>query len=645
MKSIKAFINGIFNRKVDAIGLSVFRVLYGSILLIEIVHLYKFRHLVFDKDPFVYSGEIESSYLLYFWMVTLVCLILGLFTRAATIVNYIFTVLVFSSAHKFEYHVYYTYTGVNFLMMFLPLSRVFSLDSLIQKLKFTNIGRPYKPNRMILEINYLAPVFIGIALIYFDSIFQKFSSHTWLDGLGIWRPSSLPMYTENDTSAVLNNEFLVKFLSWFVLAFESLYIFLFWFRKWRVPLLVIGILFHIGILIAYPIPLFALTYCCLNLLLVPVSFWQKMARLFYFKKPLYTFYYDAECPLCSKVVVAIYHFDIFNTIRCATVQGHFQDDVAIAGIDEETLLINIHGVTRNGKVYVGFWAYVQLFKSMVYTYPIGLLISLPGISWIGKKIYNYIAGDRLTVRCTSENCAMPTFTEPVSETQDYLVKGWNRLALTKKFWKVMLLFLFLCQCLIIWFSPTMKKIIPQHSKINTLARNICTRNTRTFLEDAFGIRYHAVFVDKHFTNFNHIVKIHYHNGSVDRRLPLIDDNGICTGWTSGIIWRNFAFNVLTARVAKDKIENNVVPYLKMYVREENLAGTHFQFDFYVKEIEVPQQWEKNFLRKQMKKPWIKAGSCSLDSEEASFTWNETAEALFAAEATNHQKQPGEPTSK
>ncbi len=632
MKRIRNFFSDILNRKVDALGLSVFRMLYGLILLVEILHLYKFRHIVFDKDPFLYSGEIESSYLLYFWMGTLVCLILGLFTRLSVIVNYIFTVLVFSSAFKFEYHVYYTYTGVNFILLFLPLSRVLSLDSLIEKVKYTGIGRPFQPDRKILEINYLAPVFIGIGLIYFDSIFQKLSSHTWLDGLGIWRPSSLPMYTENDTSAVLNQEFLVKFLSYFVLAFEALYIFLFWFRKLRVPLLIIGILFHIGILIAYPIPLFALTYCCLNLLLIPVVFWDKIGKLLHFKNPLYTFYYDAECPLCAKVVVMIRHFDIFKTIRCATVQGNFQNDPAIANIDEETLLINIHGVTKSGKVYVGFWAYVQLFKSMVYIWPIGLLVSLPGISWIGKKIYAYIAGDRLTVRCTSENCAMPTFNQPVAETEDFLVKGWNRLAITKTFWKILLPFLFLCQCLIIWFSPTMKKIIPQHSKINAAMSHICTDKTRTFLEDAFGIRYHAVFVDGHFTGFNHIVKIQYHTPQGDYLLPLINNDGMCFGWNSGIIWRNFSFNVLTSKVAKNKIEDNVVPYLKMYIREKHLPGTHFQFNFYVKEIEVPGQWEKDFLHKQMKKPWTLAGCCTLDGEKPTFVWNETAEALFRKEA-------------
>ncbi len=94
---------------------------------------------------------------------------------------------------------------------------------------------------------------------------------------------------------------------------------------------------------------------------------------------------------------------------------------------------------------------------------------------------------------------MPVFSEPVSETQDYLVKGWNRLAITKSFWKFTLVFLLLCQCLVIWFSPTMIKIIPQDSKINAVAGKMLTLDTRKFFEDVFGIRYHGVFVDRHKT--------------------------------------------------------------------------------------------------------------------------------------------------
>ena len=216
----RLFSQTIFNSKVDATGLSVFRFLYSIILFIEISRLFKFRHLIYDNIPFQYAGEIDTTFIFIFWYTVLGLLLLGLYTRTATIINFVFGVIVFSSAKMFSYHVYYCYVTMNFLLMFMPVSRVLSLDNLFKKLKYSSINSFYVVDRKILQINYLFPVFACIGLVYFDSTFQKLNSRLWLDGLGMWLPSSLPMITWNDASWILNNEWLIKFLGYFVIVFE-----------------------------------------------------------------------------------------------------------------------------------------------------------------------------------------------------------------------------------------------------------------------------------------------------------------------------------------------------------------------------------------------------------------------------------------
>ena len=223
----KNVIDNVFNEKVDAIGLSVFRMLYALVLFCETIQLFKFRHIIYDKEPFQYIGEIDVKFIFFFWFVVLGFLFLGLFTRFSTILNYIFGVIVFSSAKKFEYHIFYIYVNINFLLLFIPVSRVFSIDSLIKKIKYTSVRFQYVTDRKVQEINYLAIVFCSIALVYFDSVFLKLSSPMWMNGLGMWLPSSLPMVTWNDTSVLLNQEGLIKFLGYFVIVFEALFIFLF----------------------------------------------------------------------------------------------------------------------------------------------------------------------------------------------------------------------------------------------------------------------------------------------------------------------------------------------------------------------------------------------------------------------------------
>jgi predicted DCC family thiol-disulfide oxidoreductase YuxK len=618
-----------FNIKVDASGLSIFRIFYSLVLFGEILQLYKFRHIIYDKDPFVYVGELDVSFLFYFWFPVLLLMFLGLFTRFATILNYIFSVIIFSSASKFEYHVFYVYVGVNFLLMFVPIARVFSLDNLLQKIKFSTIYKKYEVNNKILQVNYFIIVFIGIGLVYIDSVFHKLSSKLWVDGLGVWLPSSLPMITWNDTSFLLNQKWLVLFLGYLVLIFEATFVFLFWFKKCRVPLLLLGIFFHIGILIAYPIPYFALTYIAIYLLLVPSSFWLQIANKLKFKKTVYTFYYDAECPLCNKVIIIINHFDVFGAIKCQTVQGTYSYDPALKDFEEEALLINIHGVNAKGKVAIGYWSYIELLKALVYTYPLGLLGSLSGISFLGRKIYAYVAGNRLTERCTSENCSIPIYNAPVPENQDFLVKGWNQLKITQFFWKGVFIVVIFGQLLMIWFSPTIQNNIPAKDKLNKIV-NIPYKHSEWFLKRFLGITPHTVFLNQHFNGFNHIFKVMYVGDQKEKIVPILNNNGMPDEYNAGALWRNISFNVITAHIEKDKIQKGIIPYLKFYIKDNKLSNP--EFEFYVKEIEIPEKWEKDYLKKQIAKPWTKVGSCKIIKDSAAFYWNENMQAILNSEA-------------
>lgn len=626
MKLISSF----FTHKTDAIGLSIFRMFYSVVLFCEITQLYQFRHIIYDKDPFIYTGEIDVAFLFYFWFPLLVFLFFGLFTRFTTIVNYLFSVIIFSSALRFEYHVFYAYVGINFLLMFMPISRVFSLDSLLKKLKYTSIWKSYTIDKKVLEINYLVPVFVAIGLVYFDSIFHKFSSKMWMDGLGVWLPSSLPMIVWNDTSFLLNQEWLVKFLGYLVLVFEAVFIFLFWFKKWRIPLLLLGLFFHIGILIAYPIPWFALTAIGVYLLLIPPVFWNTILNRIQSKTTRYTFYYDAECPLCNKVVVVIRHFDLFHTIQCQTVQGHFLDDAVLQSYKEEALLLNIHGVTSTGKVSVGYWAYIQLLKSLGYTYALGLLGSLPGISFLGKKAYRFIAGNRLTERCTTDNCMIPVYPVPMDENQDVLLKGWNQLAVTKLFWKIILVFLILSQGLMIWFSPSIQSVLPYKNYLNQVV-SIPYDHSKWFLVKYLGITHHPVFMFKnHFDGYNHIFKIEYTDGNNSGLVPILDKNGIPNkSYIHGALWVNYTFRVNAPNLNIDTFEKGMVPYLRYF--ENSKKTKNFKYSFYVKEIMPKEEWNPDFLKIQISKPWIRVGDCKLTHEKVEFVWNTTMQKILENE--------------
>ncbi len=621
MKSL--FSQTIFNNKVDATGLSVFRFLYSIILFVEISRLFKFRHLIYDKIPFQYAGEIDTTFIFIFWYIVLGLLLLGLYTRTATIINFVFGVIVFSSAKMVSYHVYYCYVTMNILLMFMPVSRVLSLDNLFKKLKYSSINSFYVVDRKILQINYLFPVFACIGLVYFDSTFQKLNSRLWLDGLGMWLPSSLPMITWNDASWILNNEWLIKFVGYFVIVFEGLFIFLFWHKPFRIPLLIIGILFHIGILYIYPIPLFAITAMAIYLLLLPEAFWIRLSNLFITNNKTYKFYYDAECPLCIKTVTLIRHFDIFKKINCITVQSIANSEPALKQYSENELLINIHGVTKKGKVLIGYDAYIELLKKMMYTYPIALLMILPGVSLIGKKMYKYIAGNRLNQRCTEETCIIPVYTNPPLETDDYLVSGWNQLRISKSFWKFMFLIFIVGQTLVIWSSPLVQKRVSIIKPVNKVLLSTYY-NTKYIFKRYVGVTNHPVFLNDHFDKNNHIFKITCLYNNKEITIPIIRNNGMPGKYNTGQLWCYYtfftSFDIIRQQTNFYTFEERVTPFLNLFAIDNKINLNNASFKIYIKNIDIPQKWQKDFLQKQIEKPWKITGTCKLENNKFLFHW-------------------------
>src|SRR5690554_1600910 len=199
----------LYDKQIDAKGLALFRIAFALVLLGEVIQLYYFRHLTFDKIPYVVPGEIEMWPVLLFWMGALIFVILGLFTRTAAIINYILSVAVIGTMSSYEYHMFYSYLIINFLFIFLPISKTFSLDRLILKLKYSNTLVRYNPPQTVSVLAYYLPVLLGIGFFYFDSVFFKFTSPLWLNGLGMWLPSSLPQAILVDISPLLNIKVLV----------------------------------------------------------------------------------------------------------------------------------------------------------------------------------------------------------------------------------------------------------------------------------------------------------------------------------------------------------------------------------------------------------------------------------------------------
>ncbi len=614
------FIKKLYEQEESGLALALFRIVYGLVVFAEVFQIFYFRHLIFDPIPYIEESPFLIHPMLIMWLGSIVLLILGLFTKTATIINYVMTVLFLGftfylgSISEHNYHLDKELIPIAFLLMFMPVSRRLSLDRLIEKIKYSNTTYEHIPKGSVSSLNYVILI-IAAGLIYFDSIFYKLYSPMWLEGLGVWLPASLPWATWLDLSFLLNQEYLIKFFGYLTLFFQLTYIFFVWIKKTKVFYLLVGMGLHIGIALAFPIPWFALGMVALYIGIIPSSFYSNIYNRFIKKDkaPSLKFYYDENCPLCNRLRLIVEYFDNGRniTFRAAQTEAHKSD--LLQNIKMKDLLDNVYSLDENNNVYSGIDTYVQVLNKVWIFKPIGVFLYIPFIKSFGAKIYGYIAEHRITYGCTEESCSMPLQQKVYVESEDSKIKILQNLDLKK-------LKVFFVSIFIFWFISS-QIIMIQSSLLMTHAYKTlgATETVIKYIKGGVnlykmvfypftGLSQHAVFMDYHFQNYNHTVAITYDKNGKDIFLPIIDEKGQSSLYNSGRQWVNYSFRVSNKVFNVKQYNKGIQKYIYFWAHKNNIDLVNAKFNIKYKYNEVPYKWEKDLLKNALKKPWKNAGS-------------------------------------
>ncbi|MGV3642004.1 MAG: hypothetical protein ACO1NZ_15885 [Adhaeribacter sp.] len=475
-------------RRVDALGFAFFRVAYAAVLLLELRQLFFFQALIFPEGPL--PANLVFG-LLVVWAMALCFLMAGWFTRLAAGINYLVSVAVVWGMPDFKYHLDFIMIGVNFLLLWLPVSATFSLDADWRGRK-TGQRAP-----VFVDGSWLAlPVVLALGLVYLDSFVHKLSSQIWMSGLGFWLPSSLPQNAQTDLSWILNQEGLVKTIGYGIMVFEGLFLPLVWWRPLRPYLVGAGLLLHAGIGLAYPIPHFSLMMMALYLPLLPEGWWRGLRR-------------------------------------------------------------------------AGSWFWHQTGKAGAR--PVRRPADLPEAGrdrWAGwrKAFLLYCCGGQLLCLTAS----------PLFEA------GARQVGMEKHL-------LLLQQA----FKPVF------------------------FLNQKFlGLVSHDIFLDKHFLGYQQLLSLRY---VPDRgpalSLPLLDEQGQPGSYCRGRLWTKWVYRLNNPGADQQKQAAGREKFASFWAASQQLPLAGAVFQVMVKEVEVPLRWQRDHLRKQMRRPWRPAGTLRLKAGE------------------------------
>jgi len=601
----------VYDKQVDGIGLAVFRIVFCSVLLLDVGHLFYFRHLIFDVVPFIEVSEIGFTAPLLLWMATLLLLVLGLHTRAAAVVNYGFALVLFSSLKTYAYMMTPVYISISFLFLFLPISRRLSLDRLRLRLRYADARGGYEPRATVSQLAYYVPVVVGIAFVYFDSALYKLTSPMWLSGLGMWKTLSLPYETPFNPTYVLNHEWLVKFLGYLTLVFEFFFLFLFPFRRYRPLLLLIGVGLHLGILVTLALPLFALGFGSLYVLMVPLGFWRRLrwvpARL---ATPRLTVYYDASGLLYVRTRLVLEQLDRRGAVRFRPLADAVHDPALPPELAAQPAAF--YGVGPRGQVYRGFDACLQVLRAVGWLAPLAWLLRLPGFYQLGQAAVGFVARNRLAAG--SQGIA-PASRPEQRNTETRLMTHKLQLAGAA----LGVAGLVLLQGLVSYNTPLVLLLRRNSGLEGTLPGRALARASVAVEGPArnfFGIANHPIALDEHFAGYTRLVAVTYTGpDGVEQFLPITRPSGQPGAYLSGAVWLKWTYGVISRRIDQARLEKGIRSFTAFWAQQHHVDLNNCQFRVKVKKIAEPTRWQPGFLNQQLQPVWRDAGSVTWRNQQ------------------------------
>lgn len=601
-------------KQVSATGLGVFRIFFGLVLLHEVGFLFYFRQLIFDPVPFLDQVSPLLSFLLLLWGIAAFHLTIGRYTRVAALVSYLFWLLflIFTPMWQdFNGGFDQLMTGGSLLLIFLSSETALSIDNLRMKLNYSDSKNCYAPPTKVSVLSYYIPLGFCLGLVYFDSVFHKLSAEFWRNGLGSWLPSTMPYYISAiDMSWLLNIKPLQLAIGYALMVFQFVFVFVCYFRPFRIPLMLMGVVFHAGITLTLNIYPFGVGILAFYLLLVPFSWWRWLKHTLSLDRPVLTVLYDRECPLCNRTVITVEHFDIFNAIEFNSLQTYARQYRELDALSDDQLLKDLYAIDSRGRLYWGVDTYIQILLKMKYTFLLGLIMNIPGIHHVCNHYYRRIADGRSRLVC---DATCPTSLNDKNVTVDPLENIYRRYVSTvqqraQRITKCLMVIFFLQLNSTIHYGIIYRLGIDR--KATEISRFLTELSDSMLLfSHAFlGITPHGLYLHDHFEGFNHLFAFTYRDQlGQEKWLPFVNEEGriIAPNWGRiQSMWANAAIMADLEQVRFYKFTEKVTAFWGTKV---GLDLSDAEMTIKMKEVQTPMEWEHDLRNRNISEPWLDIG--------------------------------------
>ena len=124
--------------------------------------------------------------------------------------------------------------------------------------------------------------------------------------------------------------------------------------------------------------------------------------------------YDGDCAFCRKSIALLTRLDWLSQLEYVNVRDASQPILSDPLIANSPLLEQMHVVPSDGgRIFGGYSAIRFLASRLPATLLIAPLLYLPGMTWLGQKVYLWIARNRFKIiPCEHGVCTIPPRARP-----------------------------------------------------------------------------------------------------------------------------------------------------------------------------------------------------------------------------------------
>ena len=414
---------------ISATGFGLMRIVFGLTALLtflsewSLVDLFYGPHGVLPRDmgPSIFRADWHVSLLLHAssftthalyiaLLLALTCVILGIWTRTSLLIS----IILMYSFH--EYGQITLDSGdtlqrlIGFILVLSPCGRAMSIDSLRLRLKSSrDTGTDIDAERRTMPIWPYRLLLWQMIVLYTSAVMEKWSGTTWLSGSAVAITLHHSHFTRLSPALANGVSYLSPAIGDFTLVTQSLWIGLLiipvltWIRllpknangTFKRALLLAGLLTHGGIMMLMEIGTFSLIVFAGYLGLLKDDDFSAMRNWFnrkVLKKTIILF--DGRCGLCNAMIILLRSLDWLKRLQFENYHDPVVREKYAGGIPVKTLDEAMHVRSPNGSITKGFYGVRTLTKELPPLWILVPILYIPGIPFIGEKVYGWVARHR-----------------------------------------------------------------------------------------------------------------------------------------------------------------------------------------------------------------------------------------------------------